>query len=113
MPAIKNRLRKRKLDFYKIDGSYGEGGGQIVRTALSLSMLTGTPIHLTNIRAGRKKSGLMRQHLVCVQASQRISNAAVTGATLGSTELTFVPQAVLAGDYHFDIGSAGSTNLVL
>ena len=97
----------------QIDGSYGEGGGQILRTALSLSMLTGTLIHLRNIRAGRKKPGLMRQHLVCVQASQHISNAEVTGAELGSTELTFAPQAVVAGDYHFDIGSAGSTNLVL
>ncbi|WP_230659906.1 RNA 3'-terminal phosphate cyclase [Psychrobacter sp. I-STPA10] len=97
----------------QIDGSYGEGGGQVLRTALSLSMLTGTPIRLRNIRAGRKKSGLMRQHLVCVQASQRISNAAVTGAQLGSTELTFTPQEIVAGEYHFDIGSAGSTNLVL
>ncbi|WP_348653928.1 RNA 3'-terminal phosphate cyclase, partial [uncultured Psychrobacter sp.] len=63
----------------KIDGSTGEGGGQIIRTALSLSMLTGTPIEITNIRAGRAKPGLMRQHLMCVQASQQISNASVSG----------------------------------
>ncbi|MGP4864393.1 RNA 3'-terminal phosphate cyclase [Psychrobacter sp. T6-5] len=97
----------------KIDGSTGEGGGQIIRTALSLSMLTGTPIEITNIRAGRAKPGLMRQHLMCVQASQQISNAVVTGAHLGSMVFTFTPSTVQAGDYTFDIGSAGSTSLVL
>lgn len=98
--------------FLTIDGSIGEGGGQILRTALSLSMLTNTPIHLVNIRAGRKKSGLMRQHLVCVQASQKICNAEVIGDTLGSGELFFTPKAICAGDYEFHIGSAGSTMLV-
>lgn len=97
----------------KIDGSTGEGGGQIIRTALSLSMLTGTPIEITNIRAGRAKPGLMRQHLVCLQASQEVSNAAVTGAQLGSTTFRFVPNTIQSGDYTFDIGSAGSTSLVL
>ncbi|MGO2339529.1 MAG: RNA 3'-terminal phosphate cyclase [Psychrobacter sp.] len=97
----------------KIDGRTGEGGGQIIRTALSLSMLTGIPIEITNIRAGRAKSGLMRQHLMCVQASQQISNATVTGAALGSSSFRFAPNAIQSGDYHFDIGSAGSTNLVL
>lgn len=97
----------------KIDGSTGEGGGQIIRTALSLSMLTGTPIEITNIRAGRAKPGLMRQHLMCVQASQQISNASVSGAHLSSTSFTFTPNTVQAGDYTFDIGSAGSTSLVL
>ena len=97
----------------KINGSTGEGGGQIIRTALSLSMLTGTPIEITNIRAGRAKPGLMRQHLMCVQASQQISNASVSGAHLGSMAFTFTPSTVQAGDYAFDIGSAGSTSLVL
>ena len=97
----------------KIDGSTGEGGGQIIRTALSLSMLTGIPVEITNIRAGRAKSGLMRQHLVCVQASQQISDAKVTGAHLGSTAFSFAPNVIKSGDYHFDIGSAGSTTLVL
>lgn len=97
----------------KIDGSTGEGGGQIIRTALSLSMLTGTPIEITNIRAGRAKPGLMRQHLMCVQASQQISNASVSDAHLGSMAFTFTPSTVQAGDYAFDIGSAGSTSLVL
>lgn len=128
-----------------IDGSHGEGGGQIIRSALTLSMLTGTPIHLTNIRAGRKKSGLMRQHLVCVQAAKALCDATVTGDTLRSGELTFTPSASLFAssvhgsdsfsasdsdsdsdtaltadtlkkktptEYHFDIGSAGSTTLV-
>ena len=107
MPTI---IKNKPL---KIDGSTGEGGGQIIRTALSLSMLTGTPIEITNIRAGRAKPGLMRQHLVCVQASQTISDAAVTGAHLGSTTFSFTPSAIQSGDYIFDIGSAGSTSLVL
>lgn len=97
----------------KIDGSTGEGGGQIIRSALSLSMLTGTPIEVSNIRAGRAKSGLMRQHLVCLQASQTLSDAIVTGAHLGSSAFSFAPKAIKSGDYHFDIGSAGSTSLVL
>jgi len=102
-----------KRALLKIDGSTGEGGGQIIRTALSLSMLTGIPIEITHIRAGRAKSGLMRQHLMCVQASQKISNATVTGAALGSAAFRFTPNAIQSGDYHFDIGSAGSTSLVL
>lgn len=97
----------------KIDGSFGEGGGQIIRTALALSMITQTPIEIFNIRAKRKKSGLMRQHLACVQASQHISQALVTGAELGSSNLSFSPQNICAGNYDFNIGSAGSTSLVL
>ncbi|GAA0312472.1 RNA 3'-terminal phosphate cyclase [Psychrobacter aestuarii] len=102
-----------KIKPLTIDGSTGEGGGQIVRSALTLSMLTGTPIQVRRIRAGRAKSGLMRQHLMCVQAAQAICNAEVSGAALGSDAFSFTPQAVRAGDYHFDIGSAGSTSLVL
>ena len=97
----------------RINGSIGEGGGQILRTALSLSMITGIPFELTNIRAGRKKPGLMRQHLVCVQASQRISHAQVEGAELHSQRLYFAPQQLQAGKYDFHIGSAGSSTLVL
>ena len=108
-----NHTASTKPATLKIDGSIGEGGGQIIRTALSLSMLTGIPIEMTNIRAGRAKSGLMRQHLMCVQASQQISNAIVTGAALGSASFRFAPSAIQSGDYHFDIGSAGSTSLVL
>nr|WP_276517952.1 RNA 3'-terminal phosphate cyclase [Acinetobacter dispersus] len=97
----------------QIDGSQGEGGGQILRTALALSMITGQAFELINIRAGRKKPGLMRQHLVCVQASQNISQAYVEGAELHSQRLYFAPQHVQSGKYQFQIGSAGSTTLVL
>jgi len=102
-----------KTKTLKIDGSTGEGGGQIIRTTLALSMLTGIPIEIVNIRAGRAKSGLMRQHLMCVQASQAISGASVSGAYLGSTTFSFAPNTIKSGDYNFDIGSAGSTSLVL
>jgi RNA 3'-terminal phosphate cyclase (ATP) len=96
----------------ELDGSTGEGGGQILRTALSLSMITGAPFRIRNIRAKRAKPGLMRQHLTCVDASRRISQAEVEGAALGSTELVFRPHAITAGDYVFKTGGAGSTTLV-
>ncbi len=101
------------MDIFHIDGSQGEGGGQVLRTALSLSILSRRPLHLTRIRAGRGKPGLMRQHLACVKAAQAISAADVEGASLGSTELRFMPHALAAGSHHIDIGSAGSTGLVL
>ncbi len=97
----------------EIDGSVGEGGGQILRTSLALAMCTGRPFALTKIRAGRAKPGLMRQHLTCVLAAQKISAAAVDGAELGSQSLTFAPNAVRAGEYEFAVGSAGSCTLVL
>ncbi|KDP85020.1 RNA 3'-terminal phosphate cyclase [Cupriavidus basilensis] len=97
----------------EIDGSYGEGGGQILRTALSLAMVTGTPVHIANVRARRSKPGLMRQHLTAVVAAQAISGARTEGAAIGSTALTFAPGPVRAGNYDFAIGSAGSCTLVL
>lgn len=97
----------------EIDGSVGEGGGQILRTSLALSMCTGRPFSLERIRAGRAKPGLMRQHLTCVQAATRISDAEVTGAALNSQSLVFTPGEVKAGDYAFSIGTAGSCTLVL
>lgn len=97
----------------EIDGSVGEGGGQILRTSLSLSVITGRPIRITRIRAGREKPGLMRQHLTCVKAAQQISAAEVEGAELGSSTLVFRPQALVGGSHHFAIGTAGSTSLVL
>lgn len=97
----------------EIDGSQGEGGGQVLRTALALSMVTGQPVTLTHIRAGRAKPGLMRQHLACVQAATRICNAQTHGAELGSRVLRFEPGAVQPGHYRFDVGSAGSCLLVL
>jgi len=99
------------MEFLEIDGS--AGGGQLLRTALSLSLCTGTPFRLRGVRAGRSKPGLMRQHLTALDAAARIGNAAVSGAALGAQEIAFRPQAVQSGDYLFAIGTAGSTTLVL
>src|ERR1700748_513300 len=96
-----------------IDGSVGEGGGQILRTSLALSMCTGQPFTLARIRARRAKPGLMRQHLTCVQAAAAVSGETVQGAELGSTTLVFEPGAVKPGDYAFAVGTAGSCTLVL
>ena len=96
----------------EIDGSFGEGGGQILRTALSLSCITGLSLKLFNIRKGRRKPGLMPQHITCVNAAAVISHAQVSGNDKGSTELTFSPGDIRAGHYVFDIGTAGSCSLV-
>src|SRR5690349_4717720 len=96
-----------------IDGSQGEGGGQILRTALSLSVLQRRAIRIENIRAGRAKPGLMRQHLTCVKAAAAISAADVAGADAGSTTLEFRPNALVGGAHHIAIGTAGSAMLVL
>ncbi len=101
-----------KTEIIKIDGSEGEGGGQILRTSLSLAMITGKPFHMINIRAGRKKPGLLRQHLTSVKAAAAISGAKITGAEMGSGELKFLPGTVQGGRYQFAIGTAGSTTLV-
>lgn len=97
----------------EIDGSQGEGGGQIIRSSLALSLLTGTPVLLTNIRAKRKNSGLARQHLVAVQAAVEVGSAEYRGAALGSSTLWFAPKSVQAGEFAFRIGTAGSASLVL
>ncbi len=97
-----------------IDGASGEGGGQILRTSLALSLHTGEPFRAVRIRAGRKKPGLLRQHLACVEAAAAISGARVEGARLGSLELGFHPGRVRAGEYAFSVGhGAGSTTLIL
>ncbi len=96
-----------------VDGSVGEGGGQILRTSLALALVTGQPFRIVNIRAGRKKPGLLRQHLTAVQAATEIGDAVSDGAEIGSTELVFRPEAIRAGDYRFAVGTAGSTTLVL
>ena len=96
-----------------IDGSLGEGGGQIVRTSLALSCTTGRPLRMIHVRAGRPKPGLGHQHLTSIRAAQQICSARVSGANLGSKEFTFQPGAVQAGSYEFDVGTAGSTTLVL
>lgn len=97
----------------EIDGSQGEGGGQVLRTALTLSMITGQPFRISNIRANRPKPGLMRQHLASVKAAAAISGARVEGDSLGSTSLAFVSGTIKAGTYEFSIGTAGSSTLVL
>jgi len=96
----------------KIDGSRGEGGGQILRSSLTLSMVTGQPVTIDNIRSGRKKPGLMRQHLTCVRAAAEICGAKISGAELGSARVVFNPGEIGAGDYKFAVGTAGGTGLV-
>ncbi|OHB34987.1 MAG: RNA 3'-terminal-phosphate cyclase [Planctomycetes bacterium GWA2_39_15] len=100
-------------DIIKIDGSFGEGGGQILRTALSLSAITKKPFEIYNIRASRKTPGLSPQHLQAVNATAQICNAEVIGNQLRSTDLKFYPGEIQAGTYHFNIGTAGSVSLVL
>lgn len=97
----------------EINGSFGEGGGQILRTALALSMATGRPMRIFNIRAGRPNPGLASQHLTCIRAAKEISSASVAGGTLGSQTLEFVPGKTCPGDYSFDVTTAGSVSLVL
>ena len=96
----------------EIDGSEGEGGGQILRSSLSLAICTQQPFRITNIRANREKPGLMRQHLTAVKAAAEICAAEVEGAELGARALTFRPGKLAAGDYSFAIGTAGSCTLV-
>ncbi|MEM1445339.1 MAG: RNA 3'-terminal phosphate cyclase [Planctomycetota bacterium] len=97
----------------RIDGSQGEGGGQVLRSSLALSMVTGQPFRIENIRAGRSKPGLMRQHLTGVRAAVAVCGGEAEGDALRSTALSFTPGSVRAGDYRFSIGTAGSTTLVL
>ncbi len=97
----------------RIDGSFGEGGGQILRTSLSLSLVTGQPFTIDNIRAGREKPGLLRQHLTAVLAAAEVGSAQVEGAALGSKAVTFTPGRTRAGAFRFAVGTAGSGTLVL
>jgi len=102
-----------KSGLIAIDGSIGEGGGQVLRSALSLSLLTGQAFTMTNIRAGRPKSGLRPQHLAAVHAAAQISHASVKGDRKGSGQISFASGPIKSGEYHFDIGTAGATSLVL
>jgi RNA 3'-terminal phosphate cyclase (ATP) len=101
------------METIHIDGSFGEGGGQVLRTSLTLAAITGKHLRINNIRASRPNPGLAKQHLACVEAARAICNARCSGAELRSTTLDFTPQAVRPGEYHFDIGSAGSASLVV
>src|SRR3990172_5546142 len=104
-------------NYITIDGSHGEGGGQILRTALSLSLIMSKPVEIINIRRGRPKSGLQPQHLTCVNACRDISNAHVEGNEIGSTQLQFSPHVTKSGSFTFNVaekrGSAGSSSLIL
>ena len=103
----------KRTEIITIDGSEGEGGGQILRSSLALSLVTGRPFRMINIRAGRKKPGLLRQHLTAVQAATEVGDAVTDGAEMGSRELVFRPEKLRGGQYRFAIGTAGSTTLVL
>ena len=97
----------------EIDGSFGEGGGQVLRSSLTLALLTQTPFRIRNIRARRKTPGLRAQHLASVRAAVEVGKARVSGDEPGSQELTFEPTGLHPGEYRFEIGTAGACSLVL
>jgi RNA 3'-phosphate cyclase len=97
----------------EVDGSYGEGGGAVIRISTALSALTSKPVHISNIRSGRPKPGLMAQHLNAVKAVADLSGAKVSGLELGSTELFFHPGPLRGGNFSIDVGTAGSITLIL
>jgi len=101
------------MDFLKINGGHGEGGGQIIRSAITLSCITKQPIHLENIRKNRKNEGLKAQHLTAIRILQKISKADVIGAKIGSTELKFIPGNVENLELIEDVKTAGSISLIL
>jgi len=101
------------MDFIKIDGEFGEGGGQIIRTAITLSCITKQPIIIENIRKNRKIPGLKAQHITAIKILQKICDAEVEGAKIGSTNLKFIPRNVKSCNLIEDIGTAGSISLVL
>ncbi|MFZ0035391.1 MAG: RNA 3'-terminal phosphate cyclase [Sedimentisphaerales bacterium] len=101
------------MEIVSIDGGTGEGGGQILRTSLALSCITGKALHIENIRAARRNPGLAKQHISCVQAACQICNGKCQGAVQRSKVLDFHPGFVQSGDYFFDVGSAGSASLVI
>lgn len=101
------------MTWLTIDGSYGEGGGQLSRYAMALAAITGQPLHLKSIRAKRAKPGLMAQHLTALRAVARVSGGVLEGAELRATEIRFRPGHISGGEYHFNVGTAGSISLVL
>ena len=101
------------MTWLTIDGSYGEGGGQLSRYAMALAAITSQPLHLKNIRAKRPKPGLMAQHLTALRAVAAVSGGVLEGAELGATEIRFRPGRITGGEYYFAVGTAGSIALVL
>jgi RNA 3'-terminal phosphate cyclase (ATP) len=97
----------------EIDGSEGEGGGQVLRNSCALSLVTGQPFRITNVRGKREKPGLMRQHVTAIEAALAIGGAHAEGVAVGSSQITFTPGNVAPGEYRFAIGTAGSASLVL
>src|SRR3989344_7707762 len=97
----------------RIDGGFGESGGQIARTALAISTITQKPFEIHDIRKGRKNSGLKNQHLYCVKSLQELCNAETEGAELGSLYLKYLPKKLVAKNLDIDIGTAGSITLLL
>lgn len=110
-------MPSRQNHTLQIDGSFGEGGGQILRTSLALSCVSQTPVEIVNIRKAREKPGLQPQHLTAINAAMKISGGSAEGAALSSTALRFVPGRTLGGNHYFDVsaikGSAGSASLVI
>jgi RNA 3'-terminal phosphate cyclase (ATP) len=104
---------EKTVDFLKIDGGHGEGGGQIIRSAIVLSCITKQSIHLENIRKNRKIPGLRPQHLTAIKILQKVANAKVIGAEIGSTELKFIPGNIENLELVEDVGTAGSISLIL
>jgi RNA 3'-terminal phosphate cyclase (ATP) len=105
--------REDDMETVFVDGSMGEGGGQILRTSLALACITGRNLHIENIRAARRKPGLAKQHLSCVRAASQICGGQCKGAAIGSQVLDFQPGPIRSGNFTFDIGSAGSATLVI
>ena len=105
-------MREQRRTALTLDGAHGEGGGQILRTALSLAVALNRPVTITNVRAGRPRPGLQPQHLTAVRALAAVSDAEVDGAELRSTALRFVPRGIRGGTYRFEIGTAGAVSLV-
>ena len=103
----------QKTEMIVIDGSEGEGGGQILRTSLALSLVTGQPFRMERIRAKRQKPGLLRQHLTAVEAAKTVGCAEVVGAEMNSQTLDFRPGPITPGNYRFAVRTAGSATLVL
>ena len=101
------------MDFLKINGAHGEGGGQIIRSAITLSCITKQPIHIENIRKNRKVSGLKPQHLTAINILKKISDSKVIGDEIGSTELKFIPGEIKNSKLFEDVGTAGSISLIL
>lgn len=106
-------LQRRAIQLILIDGSYLEGGGQIIRTSVALSAITGKPCRIINIRSGRKNPGLQAQHLKGIEAAASLCNAELKNAKIGSTEIEFAPIKINGGNFSIDVGTAGSITLVL